>query len=92
MALREHPDHNINLIAATRSWTRRVTAFLRKAGEEPEILRTMRSLLHHTFELRNDIRQGHHIAPRLPPSAEVIWPVIDGTEKEDQADKTIATP
>ncbi|KAL4912627.1 hypothetical protein BDW62DRAFT_17174 [Aspergillus aurantiobrunneus] len=85
-------DDDIDLVAATRSWTQRVQTFLRKANAEPEINRTMRSLLHHTFELRNDIRTAWRIGQRLPPSAMIIWPVMDGSEKDDEPDRVPAAP
>jgi hypothetical protein len=51
----------------------------------------MRSLLHHTFELYNNICDAYCIGPRLPPSAKIIWPVMDGTEKDDKEEETAAT-
>jgi hypothetical protein len=90
MALRTNPPQDVDIIAATALWTRRVTIFLDQANKEGEILRIMRSLLHHTFQLRNDIRAANCIGPRLPPSAKIIWPMIDGTEKDNKEDE--ATP
>lgn len=90
VALRDQPDDDTDLISATRNWTRRVETFLRKANKEPEMQRLMRSLLHHTFELRNDFRQGYRFAPRLPPSAKIIWPIMDGTEHDDEPNETAA--
>jgi hypothetical protein len=83
-------NDDIDLAAATLSWTLRVQTFLRKANAEPEINRTLRSLLHHTFELRNDIRTAWRLGQRLPPSAMIIWPVMDGSEKDDEADSASA--
>jgi hypothetical protein len=91
VALRTNPPEDVDVVAATASWTRRVATFLRKANKEGEMLRTMRSLLHHTFELRNDIRDAYRIGPRLPPSAKIIWPVMDGTEKDDKDEETAPT-
>jgi hypothetical protein len=91
VALQTNPPEDVNVMAATTSWTRHVATFLRKANKEGEMLRTMRSLLHHTFELRNNIRNAYHIRPRLPPSAKIIWPVMDGTKKDDKEEETTAT-
>ncbi|CEL11240.1 hypothetical protein ASPCAL14343 [Aspergillus calidoustus] len=91
VALRTNPPEDVDVVVATASWTQRVTTFLRKANKEGEMLRIMRSLLHHTFELRNDIRAANHIGPWLPPSAKIIWPVMDGTEKDDKEEETTAT-
>ncbi|KAL4742572.1 hypothetical protein BDV11DRAFT_167208 [Aspergillus similis] len=77
-------------VADTVNWTRRVETFLRKANKEPEMLRLMHSLLRHTFELRNDLRAAHRHAPLLPPSAETVWPIMDGTETDDQLEERAA--
>ncbi|KAL4949370.1 hypothetical protein BDW69DRAFT_188368 [Aspergillus filifer] len=81
--LRENPAHDIDLVQATKDWTRRVETFLRKANKEPVVERLLRSLLRHTFELRNEFRRAHRYADPLPPSAEVVWPMMDGLETED---------
>jgi hypothetical protein len=51
----------------------------------------MCSLLHHTFELYNNIRDAYYIRPRLPPSAKIIWPVMDGTKKDNKEEETTTT-
>ncbi|KAJ0418026.1 hypothetical protein BJY00DRAFT_288758 [Aspergillus carlsbadensis] len=55
------------------------------------MLRIMRSLLHHTFELCNDICNAYRIGPRLPPSANIVWPMMDGTKKDDKDKETAPT-
>ncbi|KAL4934928.1 hypothetical protein BDV06DRAFT_229297 [Aspergillus oleicola] len=81
--LRENPGSDVDLVQANRDWTRRVETFLRKANKEPVINQLLRSLLHHTFELRNEFRRAHRYADPLPPSAEMVWPTMDGLETED---------
>jgi hypothetical protein len=51
----------------------------------------MQSLLYHTFKLQNNIREGYRIAPRLPPSAMTIWPVMDGTEDDNETNNQPST-
>jgi hypothetical protein len=51
----------------------------------------MYSLLHYTFKLCNNIRDAYHIRPRLPPSAKIIWPMIDGTKKDNKEEETTTT-
>jgi hypothetical protein len=91
MALQTNPPKDINVVATTTSWTQHVAIFLCKANKEGKMLHTMRSLLHHTFELHNNIRDAYRIRPRLPPSAKIIWPVMDGTKKDDKEEETAAT-
>ncbi|KAL2839425.1 hypothetical protein BJX68DRAFT_272107 [Aspergillus pseudodeflectus] len=91
VALQTNPPEDVDVVATTASWTWRMTTFLRKANKEGEMLRIMRSLLHHTFELRNDIHATNHIGPWLPPSAKIIWPVMDGTKKDDKEEETTTT-
>jgi hypothetical protein len=91
MALQTNPPKDINVIATTTSWTWRVATFLRKANKEGEMLHTMCSLLYHTFKLYNNIHNAYHIRPRLPPSAKIIWPVMDGTKKDNKEEETAAT-
>ncbi|KAL2817144.1 hypothetical protein BJX63DRAFT_429863 [Aspergillus granulosus] len=90
--LRQEPDDDSDPVAATRSWTRRVQRFLHTANKEPEMLRLMRSLLDHTFELRNDIRQAYNIGTRLPESAKIVWPIMDGTENEESSTESEEEP
>ncbi|KAL4821808.1 hypothetical protein BDW67DRAFT_179635 [Aspergillus spinulosporus] len=60
--IRGRQGDDTDRVADTVNWTRRVETFLRKANREPEMLRLMRSLLRHTFELRNDLRAAHRHA------------------------------
>jgi hypothetical protein len=51
----------------------------------------MQLLLYHTFKLWNNIHEGYWIAPCLPPSAMTIWPVMDGTEDDDETNNQPST-
>ncbi|KAL4981347.1 hypothetical protein BDW68DRAFT_172515 [Aspergillus falconensis] len=84
LQIREAPKRDVNPVVATRAWTRRVEVFLRKAMKEPESIRLLRSILHHTFELRNEFRRHKNYADLLPPSAEIVWPILSGQENGDQ--------
>ncbi|KAJ0417572.1 hypothetical protein BJY00DRAFT_315863 [Aspergillus carlsbadensis] len=91
VALHTNPPKDVDIMAATALWTWRVATFLHKANKEGEMLRIMRSLLHYTFKLHNNIRDAYCIGPRLPPSAKIVWPVMDGTKKDNKEEETTAT-